>query len=270
MSCHHCSSKVLPLRETDLSLLIRAAREAGEIAKVFFGADPEVWHKPDEAGPVTEADLAVNTMLEQMLLAARPDYGWLSEESADDEIRLDRKNVFVVDPIDGTRAFIEGSRDWSHSLAVVTDGVVTAAAVYLPMRDQMYAAQLGGGATLNDVPICVSITRDLDTSTVLSNKWNFRPEYWAEGKIPTAERHFRSSLAFRLCLVAEGRFDTMLTLRPTWEWDVAAGALIVTEAGGTVRTQDNLPPVFNNPHPQLRGFLAGPLSLQDSLQAALA
>jgi myo-inositol-1(or 4)-monophosphatase len=258
------------LPETDLALLIRAAKASGDIAKGFFGANPEVWHKPDEAGPVTEADLAVNTMLETMLPAARPAYGWLSEESCDDAERLTKQNVFVIDPIDGTRAFIEGSRDWAHSLAIVTDGVVTSAAVYLPMRDQMYAAALGGGATLNGAPIYVSDVGDLQDATVLSNKLNMRPQYWANDTVPPITRHFRSSLAFRMCLVAEARFDAMLTLRPTWEWDVAAGTLIVTEAGGSVCTQDAEAPVFNNAHPQLNGLIAAPSALRMKLQDALA
>ena len=255
---------------SDLDLLIGAAREVGAIAAGFFERGAERWDKPDDEGPVTEADIAVNTRLADLLREARPDYGWLSEESCDDGDRLRKKRLFVVDPIDGTRAFIEGSRDWAHSLAVVEDGIVTAGAVYLPMRDAMFTASLGGGAFLNGEPLQVSAGTDLDAATVLSNKWNFRPEYWADGVVPPVTRHFRSSLAFRLCLIAQGRFDAMVTLRPTWEWDIAAGALIVAEAGGIVRTQDDAAPVFNNAHPQVNGLLAGTPAIRQGLQAALA
>jgi len=107
--------------------LTDAARRSGRIAAGYFGQNPQIWDKPDDAGPVTAADLAVNTMLQDSLRAARPDYGWLSEETEDDTTRLSKDTIFVVDPIDGTRAFINGSKDWSHALAVVHQGQVTAA-----------------------------------------------------------------------------------------------------------------------------------------------
>ena len=132
--------------ETDLALLIRAARAAGEIATRFSGKTARRWDKSGDAGPVTEADLAVNEMLASELRAARSDYGWLSEETEDDLVRLQHDSVFIVDPIDGTRSFIEGSRTWAHALAVAHEGVVTAAVVYLPMRDMLYSAALGGSA----------------------------------------------------------------------------------------------------------------------------
>ena len=100
------------MQATDLDLLTQAARRSGDIAMGYFGQSPEIWDKPDDAGPVTAADLAVNTMLEQTLQAARPTYGWLSEETEDDTARLTKDTVFVVDPIDGTRAFINGTKDW--------------------------------------------------------------------------------------------------------------------------------------------------------------
>ena len=242
---------------TDLPLLVDAARRSGEIAAGYFGQSPEVWDKPDDAGPVTAADLAVNTMLRDYLTQVRPDYGWLSEETEDDTTRLTKQRVFVVDPIDGTRAFINGSKDWAHSLAVVEDGHVTAAAVYLPMQDLMYTATLGGGALLNDAPIGVNDAPDLGNPHVLTHKANFDSKFWRDGKTPPMKAGFRSSLAYRLCLVAQGRFDAMLTLRPTWEWDVAAGTLIVQEAGGFATQQTGAPVQYNNPHPQLAGLVAG-------------
>ena len=242
--------------ETDLNLLIDAARQSGDIARSFFGKNPQVWDKADDAGPVTAADLAVNEMLVDVLGGARPDYGWLSEETEDDDARLATKRQFLVDPIDGTRAFIQGSKDWAHSLAIVEDGAVVAAAVYLPMRDQMFSARLGGGAFCNGAAIRVSQQASLCDAQVLSHKANLRPEFWQSGCAPQMHLAFRSSLAYRLCLVANGAFDAMLTLRPTWEWDVAAGILILTEAGGTATTQTGAAPVFNNPHPQLAGLVA--------------
>lgn len=258
------------MQETDLALLIDAAREAGEIATHYFKNDPDVTQKPDGAGPVTEADLAVNNMLEARLRAARPDYGWLSEETEDDAARLATTRQFVIDPIDGTRAFIEGHKDWAHSLAVVEDGRVVAAAVYLPIRDLMFSARLAGGAKVNDEPAIVSSV-GITEATVLGAKPNFAGHFWRDGVVPV-KRAFRSSLAYRMCLVAQGRFDGMITLRPSWEWDIAAGALIAAEAGATVTDPSNNALTFNNTHPQVPGVLAaGPelhAGLADHLEPA--
>ncbi|WP_299850678.1 3'(2'),5'-bisphosphate nucleotidase CysQ [uncultured Roseovarius sp.] len=254
--------------ETDLELLIRAARSAGEIATGFSGQTARRWDKEGGAGPVTEADLAVNEMLESELRAARPDYGWLSEETEDDPVRLDCDRVFIVDPIDGTRSFIEGSRTWAHALAVAHKGVVTAAVVYLPQRNKLYAAAAGKGAHLNDAPIRVTGREDLSGSSMLAAKPNYAPEHW-RGTVPDVSRVYRPSLAYRTSLVAEGRFDAMLTLRPTWEWDVAAGDLILREAGAMTSDRAARALRFNNPVPQLNGILAANPVLHHEIAAAL-
>ncbi len=254
----------------DLTLLQDAARAAGDIALGFFKRDPEAWDKPDGAGPVTEADLAVDRMLREELCAARPDYGWLSEETEDNPNRLRADKVFVVDPIDGTRAFIEGSPTWAHSLAVVDRGHVTAAVVYLPVNDSLYAAHLGGGATLNGTPIHVRDTLQLDQASLLAARPIFDAWNWRDGQVPAVRRQFRSSLAYRMSLVGEGRFDAMLTLRATWEWDVAAGALIVSEAGGRVTDRRLAQLCFNNPGAQVNGVLAAGPSIHDALGARLS
>ena len=239
----------------DLDLLINAARAAGDIARKYFNASPEVWEKSGGQGPVTEADLHVNRQLEADLQAARPDYGWLSEETEDGSARLKTDRQFIIDPIDGTRAFIEGSKDWAHSIAITENGLPVAGVIYLPMPDLLYAAEIGQGATCNGARLTASEDKPIDAATVLSAKPNMDPKYWA-ALVPPFKRTFRSSLAYRLALVGEGRFDGMLTLRPTWEWDVAAGALIVTEAGGIVSDQKGQAVVFNNPHPQINGMVA--------------
>lgn len=253
---------------TDLALLVDAARAAGAIALTFFGNDPDVVDKPAGAGPVTEADIAVDRMLHETLGSARPDYGWLSEETEDSGARLHTARQFVIDPIDGTRAFIEGSRDWAHSLAVVEDGHVVAAAVYLPVRHLMFAATRGGGATVNDTRT-LATTAELDGATILGAKPNFLGEHWQNGVVPPIRRAFRSSLAYRLCLVAQGRFDGMMTLRPSWEWDIAAGALIAAEAGAIVTDPAGQPLRFNNPMPQVPGVLAAGPVVHAGLSARL-
>ncbi len=215
----------------DLALLVEAAWEAGEIARRHFGTGPESWEKDQGQGPVTAADLEIDAMLRARLLAARPGYGWLSEESPPLAARGPRS--FIVDPIDGTRAFLDGSSGFAHALAVLADGVPVAAVVYLPLAGLCYTAAAGRGAHLNDAPLAVGARKRLDGATALVTRAQLARDFWPGG-VPQLERHFRPSLAWRLALVAEGRFDAMLTLRPTWHWDIAAGALLVAEAGGTV------------------------------------
>jgi len=248
----------------DLKLLIDAARVAGELALTFDGPVTRRWDKPDEAGPVTEADLAVNRRLEEDLRGARPGYGWLSEESEDGPERLDADRVFVIDPIDGTRSFIDGSGTWAHSIALVEDGEVIAGVVYLPARGKLYAAAKGQGVTLNGSPVRASGHAKLQGAEVLATRPNMDAALWPGG-VPDLKRSHRPSLAYRLALVAEGRFDGMLTFRDSWEWDIAAGALLVAEAGARVSDGQGAPLRFNNARPKLPGLIAA----TDPIHAAL-
>jgi myo-inositol-1(or 4)-monophosphatase len=258
------------LPESDLSLLIAAAREAGEVARAMLAHPLDTQDKPGGAGPVTAIDHAVNAHLAGRLRAARPGYGWLSEESEDDPARLGAARVFIVDPIDGTRSLIEGTDLWAHALAVAEAGVVTAAVVYLPMRDKLYAAAAGQGATLNGQPIRASTRPALAGATLLAASPALDPAHWREGRVPLMRRGFRPSLAYRLSLVAEGRYDAMLTLRPTWEWDVAAGDLLLREAGAVISDRRGGALRFNNPQPQVAGVLAANPALHGAMRAALA
>ncbi len=254
---------------TDLDLLIAAAREAGEIALGFTGPEAQAWDKPGGAGPVTEADLAVNTHLKKRLMGDRPGYGWLSEESENDPARLKAERVFIIDPIDGTRSFIEGSNTWAHSLAIATgEGVVTEAVVFLPARGKLYAGEKGAGAELNGKRLCASTRSQLDGAEVLITKPGLKPELWPRG-VPPIRRAYRPSLAYRMALVAEGRMDAMLTVRPTWEWDIAAGTLLAQEAGARVTDPGAEPLVFNSAAAQTRGVLAAAPALHPALRPAL-
>ncbi|QUJ76458.1 3'(2'),5'-bisphosphate nucleotidase CysQ [Sulfitobacter albidus] len=253
----------------DLPLLIDAARMAGRIATSFSGARAQRWDKPDGAGPVTEADLAVDRALHRTLTLARPDYGWLSEESEDDTERLSREHVFIIDPIDGTRSFTEGANTWAHALAVAERGEITAAVIYLPLRDLLYSARRGGGAYLNGVRVHASPVAAMEDATILAAKPALAASLWRAGACPAFKRAYRPSLAYRLGLVAQGRFDAMLTLRPSWEWDIAAGALIVAEAGGRCSDRHGRDLVFNNADPRLDGVVAGGCPIHDAVIDAL-
>mgnify|MGYP003543345234 CR=1 FL=1 len=163
------------MRDRDLTLLEDAARAAGEIAHRFWRKSPEVWDKGDGAGPVSEADYAVNRMLEAELRGARPDYGWLSEESPDGPARLATERQFILDPIDGTRAFLDGDTSFAHSLAVAEAGKIAAAVVYLPMREALYAASSDGPARLNGEVLEVSRPSEIASATVLTSKVTLAP-----------------------------------------------------------------------------------------------
>lgn len=252
----------------DLALLIDAAREAGAIARRYWRNRPDFWEKDQAAGPVSEADLAVNAMLEHDLRAARPDFGWLSEETADGPARLAAEQTFIVDPIDGTRAFLAGEPGFSHSLAIACNGQITAAVVYLPVHDLLYTAAFGSPALLNGAPLVPGTARSVEGATILTTGSTADPSHW-RGPVPAYRRVFRPSLAWRLCLVAEGRFDAAVSLRPAWEWDIAAGSLIAAQAGVVATDQAGLPLAFNRPTPQSRGLIAAIPALHADLTERL-
>lgn len=215
----------------DLQLLETAARQAGELALGYFGQGLETWFKGNQS-PVSEADIAVDRFLADRLLGARPDYGWLSEETADDRARLDRHRVFIVDPIDGTRAFLAGGDEWTVSVAVVEDGRPVAGAVFCPRREEMFTARAGGGAWLNGSSIRVSGNTSVSGATltgphsIVSNT-----DVLAAGFEKT---EVLRSLAYRLVVVAAGRIDVGTARGGPSDWDLAAADLLVQEAGGRV------------------------------------
>ncbi|MBV0891965.1 3'(2'),5'-bisphosphate nucleotidase CysQ [Paracoccus sp. Z118] len=253
---------------TDLPLLIRAALDAGPIAMRFWRQSPRAWDKGGTLGPVTEADLAVNEHLEEVLRSARPDYGWLSEESADSADRQDAVRCFIIDPIDGTRAFMDGQDGFSHSLAVVDDGRVTAGVVYLPARDLVYAASIDAPATLNDKPMGPTDVR-IKGARVLTSRASMQPSLWRGGAVPGFKREFRPSLAWRLCLAGEGRFDAALSVQPCWEWDIAAASLIAAQAGCAVTDMRGHAMRFNTGPAKVPGLVVAGPRLHRQITAAL-
>jgi myo-inositol-1(or 4)-monophosphatase len=252
------------LPERDLALLTSAAHTAGRIAMRYWKASPQVWEKPG-LGPVTEADLAVNAMLAETLRVARPGYGWLSEETPDDTARDQYESMFIIDPIDGTRAFIAGDTHFSHSLAVARSGQITAAVVYLPALDLLYSATQDGMACLNGLPIACASQSQPDGANLLISKAALGADHW-HGPVPKLKRHFRASLAYRLCLVADGSFDGMLTLRDSWEWDIAAGSLICQRAGAQVTDREGQSLTFNSAAAKTKGVLVAPPALHAALR----
>lgn len=248
----------------DLALVKQAADLAGEIALRHLAQAPRVWDKGDGQGPVSEVDLEIDAALRDLLLGARPDYGWLSEETPDTPDRLQRDNLFIVDPLDGTRAYLDGQVGFAHPVCVVADGQPVAAAICLPRLGQTYSAARGQGAFCNGAPI--SVARPAAVARVLAARSQLDAAFWPGGA-PVVERAFRPALAWRMALVADGSFDAMFTFKPAWHWDIAAGALIVTEAGGCVSDDRGDPLRFNTPTPRAPGVMAASPGLHAGLMA---
>lgn len=257
----------LPTPQQDLALLEDAARHAGEIAMGYWQKSPEVSYKPDNQGPVSEADLAVNAALEKQLMAARPEYGWLSEESPDNGLRLEKHSQFILDPIDGTRAFINGKQGFSHAVAVARDNIITAAVVHLPALGLTYTATMDGPALCNGKPLAPQES-PLAEAEVLTAAVNLEARFWKNGP-PAFTRISRPSLAWRLCLVAEGRFHAALTMHRAWEWDIAAASLIAKQAGAQITDKYGRMLSFNNPTPQVDGLITAAPELHQALSLAL-
>jgi myo-inositol-1(or 4)-monophosphatase len=215
----------------DAALLTDTVREAGALALSLFRTELKNWTK-GASSPVSEADIRVNDLLESRLRAATPDYGWLSEESVDDDKRLGKRLTWIVDPIDGTRGYLAGREDWCVSVALVEDATPVLAAVFVPVSDEFFFAVRGQGATLNGVSVTATTGTELDFPRVAGPK-------------PLVERLKRSSeeivlhprigsLALRLCRVAQGSLDAAFAGGQSRDWDLAAANLIVQEANGNM------------------------------------
>ncbi len=238
--------------DSDLDLLKDAALEAGRLAMRFFRCNPGVWEKVG-GSPVTDADIAVDRFLRETLLAARPDFGWLSEETADDPVRLERPALFVVDPIDGTRNFIEGGDVWCVSVAIVAAGRPVVAALNAPARSEVYLATVGGGAFLGDTRLAVSDRAEIEGARIAGPRGWLRTEAVRQSGA-LAQAHI-PSLAYRLAQVAAGRFDAAFASPRAHDWDLAASDLLVHEAGGRLTGLDGNPLRYNKAEPR-HGVLA--------------
>jgi myo-inositol-1(or 4)-monophosphatase len=247
----------------DLQVLKSAVAEAGEIARSFFGQKIKSWDK-GKGALVTEADIAVNDLLRSRLTAARPDYGWLSEETEDDAARLKKSRVFVIDPIDGTVSFAKGKPEFVIAAAVVEDGRPAAAAVLNPITNELFEAVKGASAQLNGKAIHPSHRTEIGGCRMLGSKSMFEHPAWPQ-RWPAMHIETRGSIAYRMCLVAAGRFDAMMALSSKRDWDLAAADLIATEAGARCTTHNGQAFTFNREstlHPSV--VCAGP-TLYDAL-----
>lgn len=231
----------MPAHDEDLNLLEDTVREAGHIARKFYGGDYKRWNK-EGGSPVTEADLAVNKFLCDTLTKARPDYGWLSEENTDDPSRLARREVFVVDPIDGTIAFLKSRPHFTICAAIVVEGHPCCGVVYNPISEELYSARTGAGAHRNGDAIHVGGRGRLENCAMLGDRGQFQQAPW-----PPMHVQNRNSVAYRLVLVADGSADASVSLTAKHDWDLAAADIILQEAGGCLTDAGGAALIYNRP-----------------------
>lgn len=255
--------RTAPTLEEDYALLKKGAREAGQLALSYFRKPVTVKRKID-GSEVSEADLAVDVALKLALHVPRPDYGWLSEETEDDPERLNASRVWTVDPIDGTNAFLRHMPEWTVSAALVENGVPVLGAVYNPATDEFFHAMRGKGAFLNDEPIAASDKSTLEGALLIASGGLFKKKIWKE-PWPEVKTKWVNSVAYRLALVASGRADATISLSNKSEWDLAAAALLVEEAGGAVTDHRGDAHHYNRPSPRLPSLVASGKALHPLL-----
>jgi myo-inositol-1(or 4)-monophosphatase len=249
--------------DDDLALILEAARKAGEIAHSFFGQSPEVWWKNEGRSPVSAADFAANDHLQSVLLKARPDYGWLSEETDDgDKARLGHETLFVIDPVDGTRAFIAGKTTWCVSVAVVHKGRPVAGVLVAPALGEEFSAALDGPAMKNGVPITVGSPAD-DGELVLAADEKIVSRLTTDLRIRRVPHV--PSLAYRLAMAADGRIDGTIVKADSHDWDLAAADLILERAGGALTDLQGRPLSYNRPTVKHGVLLAGTTAARQML-----
>lgn len=259
-------SASLATAEEDLCLLRDAAREAGIIAMGYFGKNPEVWMKAGTS-PVSEADYAADAYLREILMKARPEYGWLSEETADDRSRLNARRTFVVDPIDGTRAFLAGENTWCVSVAVVEQGRSLAGILDCPAKQETYWAVRGSGAFRNGGRITV---REAGLEPEVAGPKALVDQLPADLLERVRRVNYVPSLAYRLAMIAGGIIDASFVKPDSHDWDIAAAALILNEAGGEVRNRNGLTPLFAQEEIRHEALAAGSGDLLDVLSSVIA
>jgi myo-inositol-1(or 4)-monophosphatase len=244
---------------SDLDLAIHAARAVAELIRPLFRAGLEVRYKdPDQ--PVTDADIGADRALRELLMADRPEYGWLSEESADSPERLGRERVWVVDPIDGTNSFVKGIPEFAISIGLAHGERAVLGVVCNPATGELYHAARGGGAFLDGRPIRVSDAGGRPRIVVSRSELRR-----GELRAFEAECEVRplGSTAYKMAAVAAGGADLFVSAGPKSEWDVCGAEVILAEAGGRTSTLDGSAIRYNQPNPSWRGMIASNTSLHD-------
>ncbi len=239
-------------------------REAGELARATARRPFKQWTKGHDRSPVTDADIAVNEILHERLTALVRGAGWLSEESQDPVPDRTFPLVWIVDPIDGTRAYISGRADWTISVALVEHGRPLTAALYAPATDEMFLVSRGRGATLNGAPIKVTPGKMLDGAKVAGPKRYLErlSGFAQDGLSPQPKVH---SLALRIARVAQGTLDAAIASNGSHDWDLAAADLLVHEAGGALTDFGGRPLKYSEPQSSHGALIAAGSARHDAL-----
>ena len=248
-------------------LLCDAVREAGELALRMSRTGIDSWDKTDGT-PVSDADLAVDQLLAARLQAATPDFGWLSEEIGREEGTQQKPNVWVVDPIDGTSAYLGGSDHWCVGACLLSQGRPVAAAAFAPAQGRFYEAILGAGARLNGTTMRASGKSKLDGSSFVAHKSAISQSKW-KSPVPQINCAMTTSLILRHCVVATGEYDGAIAFGKKHDWDLAPGDLIVHEAGGGTLDLDGKRFTYNRSNTRQNGFMAGSKALLDEISERL-
>jgi len=253
--------------EKELAIAEQAAQEAGSMVMGLFNGKYDV-HEKSKNNPVTTADLEANRIIRDNIRKSFPQDGWLSEEDADNSHRLALKRIWVIDPIDGTKEFIEGVPQFAISIAFVVEGRPKVAIVFNPAKDRLFRAAAGQGAYLNNEAIRVSPRQGVRGASLLVSR--SEPQKRFQVFVERCDLRRVGSIAYRLAKVASGDGDGTLTFRTIHEWDICAGVLMVEEAGGKVVDGDGKTMTFNRELPKQRGVVAANAGLTDDLQALWA
>jgi myo-inositol-1(or 4)-monophosphatase len=252
------------LRE-DFQILRDAVEEAAVVARRFYEKGAKVWEKGPN-NPVTEADLAVDALLKKRLLGARPDYGWLSEETPDDLKRLTKKYVWIVDPIDGTRAFVRHHPEFAIAAGLVADGVPVAGVVANPATEETFTACAGGRVRVNGKLLPPAPAATITSARILGSRSAIER---ACGELQGCEFFSVHSIAYRMALVAAGKYDAAVAMSPTSDWDIAAADALVRAAGGRVTNGDGQDIVYNQPNTRHLGVFAAKPTLHGQILGRL-
>ncbi|EJF90797.1 3'(2'),5'-bisphosphate nucleotidase CysQ [Bartonella tamiae] len=231
----------------DLMLLREACAQAADLAMSYFGENPKVWIKPGNS-PVSEADFAVDALLKKILLVARPDYGWISEETEDDRPQKNYRRSFIVDPIDGTRGFLEKSPYWCISVAIIENQKPEVGILHCPVKNVVYDAVKNNGATKNQDALSLlgSTEHTRDTTTIISATKSMAKKLAPFIQKSTQFYYNIPSLAYRIALAAEGAINIVLVRPNCHDWDIAAADLILQESGGALVTLEQKYPTYGN------------------------
>jgi myo-inositol-1(or 4)-monophosphatase len=265
----------------ELDLAREAALSAGEILERYFRDRGFEIDQKGKDNPVTTADFEADHEIKHLLSGSFPDYGWLSEETADSPERLSRARVWIVDPLDGTKEFIKGIPEFVVAIALAEHGKAILGVTYNPIKREMFWCARGSGCYMENgtafpgcpidqlesrsEPVHVTLTPTLEHATVLASRSETSRGEWKayEGSLRVNPI---GSVAYKLALVAAGLADATFTRTPKSEWDIASGAALVVEAGGRITDIDGSEMVFNKPSVKLKGFVASNSLLHDEIE----